>query len=561
MRDRPGRAARTSEPADLVNAAGVREPANTEWPIGSGEFVEWDEPAVPNKPAKRGEPAVHGSTGPRGRYDTAVSANPGIPADMGEPADLGEVVARAARRWPERVAWRFEDAGGTGTALTFADIDRLTAGYAQWLRLAGIAAGDRVAVLLRNEPTFPLVWLALARLGAAMVPINVKYRAVDAAHVLRDAGPVALVTTTEFGWLLAELPDHPRVLLAEELEPADGFRPEPVDPAATMNIQYTSGTTGAPKGCVLSHRYWTTLATSLVTEFPHLTERDVMLTAQPLYYLDPQWNVVAALLSGAELVVLDGFHPSTFWARVRAYRVTYFYCIGAMPTLLLTMPVDPADRDHRVRAVQCSGIPPALHAELERRWGAPWYEAFGMTETGADIRVDADEHDELVGTGCLGRPAAHREVRIVDGELWLRGPGMMDGYLGYPPVLTDDGWFRTGDLARIDSDGRVYHLGRTKDMIRRSGENVAAQEVERVLLSHPDVRMAAVVGVPDPIRGEEVKAFVVTTADSVSEAVLTEYCAWQLAAFKVPRYWEFRDELPLTPSERVAKHLLDRSAP
>lgn len=231
--------------------------------------------------------------------------------------------------------------------------------------------------------------------------------------------------------------------------------------------------------------------------------------------------------------------------------MTYFYCLAAMPTLLLKMTPDPADRDHRVRAVQCSAIPPALHAELEARWGVPWFEAFGMTETGADIRVSPADHDELVGSGCLGRPAAHREVRLDDdGQLWLRGPGMMDGYLGHPDPFVD-GWFPTGDLARLDDQGRVYLEGRLKDMIRRSGENIAAREVEDVLLAHPAVRLAAVVGVPDEIRGEEVKAYVV--APGASEDELTTWCSERLAAFKVPRLWEFREDLPLTASHRVEK--------
>jgi crotonobetaine/carnitine-CoA ligase len=195
---------------------------------------------------------------------------------------------------------------------------------------------------------------------------------------------------------------------------------------------------------------------------------------------------------------------------------------------------------------------------LEARWGVPWFEAFGMTETGADIRVGPDEHDELVGTGCLGRPAAHREVLISpDGEMLLRGPGMFDGYLGYPPPWRH-GWFQTGDLARIDEHGRIYHRGRLKDMIRRSGENVAAAEVEQVLLEHPRVTLVAVVGVPDEIRGEEIKAFVVGTA---GEDELRAYCSERLAAFKVPRYFQFEDDLPRTPSERVAKQQLDRRAP
>jgi crotonobetaine/carnitine-CoA ligase len=466
--------------------------------------------------------------------------------------DLVSAVTEAAARWPQRTAWRFDP----DQSLTFAELEQRSAGYAQALRERGITEGDRVGVMLTNRPEFPLLWLALARLGASMVPINVKYRSVDTAHVLRDSGAVAVLTDPAFVELLTEAP---QVWLVDELQPKTGFVQQPIDPGATVNLQYTSGTTGSPKGCLLSHRFWTTLGHSLVAEFPNLTEHDVMLTAQPFYYIDPQWNVVAALLAGAELVVLDGFHPSSFWSKVREYDVTYFYCLGAMPTLLLAMPPDDRDRHHRVRAVQCSAIPPNRHAELEKRWGVGWYEAFGMTETGADIRVGAAEHDELVGTGCLGHPAAHREARIVDGELLLRGPGMFDGYLGHPDVLRD-GWFPTGDLARIDEAGRVYHLGRIKDTIRRSGENIAAVELEQVLMSHPAVTLAAVVSVPDELRGEEVKAFVVLTEGATTTAEeLSEYCAERLAAFKVPRYWAFRDALPLTPSERVAKHQLDRS--
>lgn len=226
------------------------------------------------------------------------------------------------------------------------------------------------------------------------------------------------------------------------------------DPAGTANIQFTSGTTGHPKGCVLPHRYWTQLAGGLATDFPYLTASDVMLTAQPFHYIDPQWNVAAGLLSGAELVILDSVHPS-FWAKVRQHRVTYFYCLGAMPTLLLRMPASPQDREHRVRAVQCSAIPKSLHRDLEERWGVPWYETFGMTETGADLRVTTYDHDELVGTGCLGQPASYRRARIVDaddrpvpagqeGEITLQGPGMMDGYLDDPAATaaaTRGGWF------------------------------------------------------------------------------------------------------------------------
>ena len=486
---------------------------------------------------------------------------------------LVAALRRAARTWPTRVAWTFDPGG----QFTFAEVDRLSAGYARALHDRGVRAGDRIAVMLTNQPAFPLTWLALARLGAVMVPVNTKYQSADAEHVLRACGATGIVAGDEFTALLGRLPaDVPAVrnlypageLSADAASPADA--PDLQDPAPgdTANIQFTSGTTGFPKGCVLPHRYWTQLAGGLISDFPYLSDGDVMLTAQPFHYIDPQWNVAAGLLSGATLVVLDGFHPSSFWAKVREHHVTYFYCLGAMPTLLLRMPEHPHDRAHSVRAVQCSAIPPALHRDLEERWGVGWYEAFGMTETGADLRVTDLDHNELVGTGCMGGPVSYRNVRIVDaddqpvpagetGEITLAGPGMMDGYLNDPQAtaaVLRDGWMHTGDLGRMDSSGRVYHVGRLKDMIRRSGENVAAREVEEVLLTHPDVRLAAVTAVPDEIRGEEVKAYYVASAATPQE--LADYCRTRLAAFKVPRFWQPADDLPRTDSERVAKRRL-----
>ncbi|MCU0294867.1 MAG: AMP-binding protein [Candidatus Nanopelagicales bacterium] len=473
--------------------------------------------------------------------------------------DLVAAVDRAARLWPDRPAWTFDP----GECLTFADVRRRSLGLAAALADRGIVAGDRVAVMLDNRAEFPLTWLALARLGAAMVPLNPQYRTEDAGHILEHSGAAALVTNAALAQTRADVP----VLEVEQLPQGLEELPERrVAAEDTVNIQYTSGTTGRPKGCVLSHRYWMELGGGLVHEFPHLNAEDTMLTAQAFSYIDPQWNVVAALLAGAHLVILDAFHPSTFWAKVREHDVTYFYCLAAMPNLLLKMPADALDRSHRVRVVQCSAIPPARHAEIEQRWGVKWYEAFGMTETGADLRVTDVDHDELVGSGCAGGATRAREARIVDaldlpvprgevGELVLRGAGLMDRYEGDPEATAAafrGGWFHTGDLARMDDAGRVYLVGRLKDMIRRAGENVSAREVEDVLLSHAAVRLAAVVAVPDDVRGEEVKAFVSADGEVVV-AELAEFCEQRLARFKVPRYWEVCDDLPVTDSHRVAK--------
>jgi crotonobetaine/carnitine-CoA ligase len=199
----------------------------------------------------------------------------------------------------------------------------------------------------------------------------------------------------------------------------------------------------------------------------------------------------------------------------------------------------------------------------------PWFEAFGMTETGSDIRLDPRDHDECVGTGCLGRAVPGREARIVDeadnpvaagttGHLVVRGAGMMTGYFRDADATREvfrNGWMHTGDLARMDEQGRIYFVGRTKDMIRRSGENIAAAEVEQVLQLHPAVKMAAVLAEPDELRGEEAHA-VIVAADGHGASDLPdviEHCRRQLAAFKVPRYWTFVADLPLTASQRVAK--------
>jgi crotonobetaine/carnitine-CoA ligase len=496
---------------------------------------------------------------------------------LAEIGTLAQLVTRAAELWPERPAWIFDE---TGERFTFAQVDAETSRIAAALTERGIGPGDRVAVMLRNVPAFPLTWLALAKIGARMVPVNTNYREFDGAHVLRHSGAKLVVAAAEFTALLD------RISLAEVITPdalhsheseaalsreSAAFTPVPETP---VNIQYTSGTTGAPKGCVLPNRYWTTLAVSLATDFPAVGEDDVILTAQPFHYIDPQWNVALGLAGGATLVVLDRFHPSTFWAKVREHGVTWFYCLGLMPTLLLRQEPSEADRDHKVRAICASAIPHDLHAELERRWGVPWFEAFGMTETGGDIRVGAADHDETVGTGCIGRPSRDREVMIAGddgkplprgetGQLLIRGIGLMHGYHEDPAATAKafrDGWFCTGDLARMDDAGRVYYVGRTKDMIRRSGENVSADEVERALLLHPAVRLAAVIAVPDELRGEEIKAYVVCDGERPEPAELAAFCTEKLAYFKVPRFWAFADELPLTPSERVAKGELRKVA-
>lgn len=495
---------------------------------------------------------------------------------------LADLTARAARLWPDAPGLHFDE---TGETLSFAEIEARSNKVAHALIALGIEPGERVALMLRNRWEFPVCALGITKAGAAMVPMNVGYRTVDADYILGHSEARAVIAADEFLPLLTALSDedhgHRHLISADggaEPSLATLLKDVPdtppgvaLTPETWTNIQYTSGTTGHPKGCIIPHGYWLGMARKILNDLCPLGPGDTMLTAQPFYYIDPQWNVMTALLSGARLVVLDGFHPSTLWRRIRDYEATFFYCLGAMPTLLLKMPPDPDDRKHNLKVVTASAIPPSQHAALEERFGIPWLETFGMTETGADICVRMADHDALVGTGCLGTPMTYREADVFGeddaplppgevGELVLRGPWMMEGYFKNPEATAEifrGGWLHTGDLARKDEAGRFYYVGRKKEMIRRAGENIAAVEVEEVIANHPAVQSAACIPVPDEIREEEVKAYVVLqpgqTKETATPGMLSEWCADRLAAFKVPRYWAYIDALPRTPSERVAK--------
>lgn len=502
------------------------------------------------------------------------------------PETLITALERAAAQWPDKTAVTCD---WSGESVSYRDLERQTSRFAAALARLGVRAGDRVGVCLPNGLDYPVIWLAIAKLRAAMVPVNRQYRRSDAQHVLEHSGARVVVTNSELAGVFKECIEHGLDLLTiASLDGGDGCtllipedetileRGAAPRPNEIVNVQYSSGTTGKPKGCLLPHRYWVTIARKNIEAAPAIGHQDVLLTAQPFSYMDPQWNLACSVLVGASLVILDGFHPSSFWERVRYHRATFLYVIGAMPNLLLETPEGPADRDHTVTRIYCSGIPRARHRELEERFGVPWFETYGMTEVGGVCALKPEDHDAMIGTGCIGTPNEYREIRVVDanddpvrrgeqGELLVRGVGLMDRYLGDEDANARafrNGWFHTGDIVVEDNEGRLYYTGRIKDMIRRSGENIAAAEVEEVLQRHPQVRIATCVPVPDDLRGEEIWAVIVPSdPDAQPEiAELHAFCEKELARFKVPRYWEIRPELPLTPSARVEKGALRKEA-
>ena len=489
---------------------------------------------------------------------------------------IGELVREAAERSGDREFLRFP-----GVSLTFAEVHEASNRLAQVLVAHGIRPGDRVAIMLGNVPDWPLIWFAIGKAGAIAVPVNARYREADLAFVLADSGAVLVLTSGEHAGLVRAaaatagavrevrtVPD-----LARELAEAPPDDPAAaLEPSAIANFQYTSGTTGFPKACMLSHGYW--LRTGWLTAIEaELRADDVMLMAQAFSYMDPQWAAVMCLMGGCPLVVLPRFSASGFWPSVREHGATLTYVLGAMPRLMFGQPASPLDRDNVMRLVLCSGIVPDLHRRFEERWGAPWRELYGSTESGLDLAVPPGA-DETVGTGAMGRPPPGKQVRIADeddgtvpdgelGQILIRGQPMMTGYWNHPDSTERafrGGWYHTGDLGFRDVAGWIHHAGRLKDMIRRGGENISAAEVENVLALHPAVAAVALVPIPDELFGELPKAFIQLVpgqqADTQTAVSLLDHVRARLARFKVPAYLEFVESFPMTPSARVEKRKL-----
>jgi acyl-CoA synthetase (AMP-forming)/AMP-acid ligase II len=472
--------------------------------------------------------------------------------------------------------------------LSFAEVDAESDRLAGVLAARGVRPGDRVAIMMENVPGWPLSWLAILKAGAITVPVNVRYGAADLEHVLRDSGAVTTLTTAEHAALVSNAaatlagpaargsnaaatqnagPAAPVLGPVYTLDSLTGSASAPdISPDADdiANFQYTSGTTGFPKACMLTHAYWLRAA-QVIADQIRLRDDDVMMIAQAYSYMDPQWTTVLCLIGGIPQVVLPRFSASGFWPAAREHGATLTYVLGTMPLLLHKQPPHPLDRANRMRLILCSGIAPGLHRALEERWDAPWRELYGSTESGTDL-IAAPEAEDTVGTGAMGLPPPGKEVRVdaATGEILVRGVPMMKGYWNHPEATAHafrDGWYHTGDLGYVDPDGWFHLVGRLKDMVRRGGENISCAEVERVLGEHPAVLNCALVPVPDELFGELPKAFIQLNtgyeAGRDTAMSVIEHARGRLARFKIPAYVEFVDGFTLTPSARIEKrHLL-----
>ncbi|MEV5827963.1 AMP-binding protein [Spirillospora sp. NPDC052242] len=456
-------------------------------------------------------------------------------------------------------------------------------------RLAGLLArylgvGDRVALAVGNRAEFVIAYLAVLANRAVIVSLSPRTGPHDARYAIEDSGCVLAITDEDSHDVLAalveEAPPLRTVIKVDGPEPAGFDRlmngVEPVrfaDVSARVDelvdIGYTSGTTGLPKALAGDHvetlRYIDVhLRRSRLSQ-----ETDRLLMPLQLHYGDPLYFLFAAMCSGGSLVLMRRFSATRFWDVARSTGATAILTIGSVPQMLLSRPESPADRDHSIRHAVALAIPPDRHAELERRFGFPWTEAYGSSESGPAISMPPHVAHEFVGTGALGIPLPDIRARLVDvngaivegpgsGELELGGEVTFGGYLNDPEATAEvlhDGWLRTGDLMRRDERGVYYFQGRRKEVIRRSGVNVAPAEVEAVLRRHSSVLDAAVVPVQDEVMGEEIKAYVeLIPGAAFAPAELVRFCAERLTPPKVPRYIEHRTSpFPRTPSQRIPK--------
>ena len=426
----------------------------------------------------------------------------------------------------------------SGAEFTFGDIERRSNRVAHALRARGLGKGDRLCVYLGNRIELIDIYLACVKLGVIFVPINILYRDREIAHITNDAEPRWMITEAELSQL--ESNDDDRAI-----EVLDGDTP--------AAIIYTSGTTGASKGAVLTHNNFAANAVNLSTMW-QITDRDRFLLALPLFHIHALGNGLHCwLATGCRMRLLERFDHRTALQEFHDFRPTLFFGVPAIYVRLLDMPPDAArEISARMRLFVSGSAPLAVqvferfrelfhHAILER---------YGMTET---FMTMSNPYVGERRAGTVGFPLPGISVRIDDGELLVRGPNVFAGYWRRPDPFVD-GWFHTGDLATRSDDGYYTLLGRKSDLIISGGFNIYPREIEELLLEQPGVAEAAVVGVPDDVRGEVPIAFIVAT--NFDPAALDHCCRDQLASFKVPRRFVQVESIPRTALGKVQKHLL-----
>jgi crotonobetaine/carnitine-CoA ligase len=503
---------------------------------------------------------------------------------------LPDLLRERAARYPDKQFLICEDASGVVTEHSYAGfLDRVRAA-AGGLAALGIGKGDTVVVHLPNCAEFVTCWFGLAWLGAVMVPGNIASTAAELGYVMDRSEAVAVITSPPLLDVVLAARDSNHQVKHVVLARAEGERPDTtsldsllrgeraapspvVMPDDVAEIIFTSGTTSRPKGVLLTHANALRSGIRATASFG-LQETDRAITVLPAFHVNAQsFTILAALNTGATCIMIEQYSASRFWSQVRAHRASAVTLTATLVRTLLMQPPSPADSEHGLRRnFFALNVTNQEKEAFEQRFGLELLNGYGLSEAMTLVSVAPLHGDRRWPS--VGLPAFDRLIRIVDetgdevppgtvGEITVWGtPGrtLMKGYHRDPAATAAalrDGWLHTGDNGWVDEQGYLYFFDRKKDVIKRGGENISASEVESVLLDHPLVAEAAVIGVPDPIRDEAVRAYVVPlSGNDISVEELLAHCRDRLAAFKVPTEWELRASLPKTSVGKIEKKLL-----
>jgi long-chain acyl-CoA synthetase len=492
--------------------------------------------------------------------------------------NIAQHVERASTHNPDTIAILFE-----GAAWTYAELEAQAGRCANALRALGVQAGDRVALFLPNLPEFIVAYLGALKLGAIAVSVNAQLKQPEVEFLLRDSGAGVIVTAAI---LLANVPrgqvESLRHIIVVGDSPPDclGFaalleQADPVAPARAMQpdspavIVYSSGTTGFPKGVVLSHRN-VIFTMESKQRYCGMRADDRMLLFVPLFHCFGQNAVLnSAFHVGATVVLHRGFDIQRVIGSISADGVTMLFGVPTFFIVLLQR-ATPADlRSVRYCFSAAAPLPPEIAAAWQQTFGMVINEGYGLTETSPFASYN---HEVAYRLGSIGTPIEQVAMKLVDpesgaevaagerGEIAISGPNVMLGYWNRPEETSQvlaDGWFRSGDMGRVDDQGYFYLVDRLKDMINVSGLKVYPTEVEHVLYQHPAVGEAAVYGVPDSFTGESVRASIVLKpGQRATEAEIIAYCRRRIAAFKIPVAVAFVDALPKNATGKVLRRVL-----
>ena len=499
------------------------------------------------------------------------------------PATLGEFIRQRAESLGDKLAcdW-FQDK----RQLTYQQLHESADRLASSLLHMGMRKGCHVAIMLPSVPETMISWTAIARLGAVMVPINTAYTPTELSFVLNDSDAQFLIIHESCLAVFDDVTDAPNVLIQanvivcgkasahhqefEVLASAGDFPFEPPVPVAgtdLLNIQYTSGTTGFPKGCMLTHEYWIQTGYSLAVTRGKDHGIKNALVWPPFFYMDGMWQILSAFFLNATVFIARQMSMSKFMDWLISFEI--HTCTFPEPALK-AFPPSPADSDVKLRYIYAFGWRSEAKRQAEERFGCHARDCYGMTEIGTATVTPIAAGEQNFERTC-GMPTIDRHMKIVDetgnevkpgeaGELWVSGPGIMWGYYKRPEAnanVFSGAWFRTGDIFRRNDAGYYFIIGRSKEMVKRAGENIAAREVEAVLNEMPEIVESAILPVPDDLRREEVKACIRLkeglSPDDCPTAAIVAHCAVHLAQFKWPRYITYVDDFPRTATRKIAK--------